>query len=120
MLSLAESGKILAVVVINLFELFVTFVLLLEFCRLRHKRRAIGFVALWLFILLVLPFIFAAVFFNSGFGRLSLISPGFLALTDSDTNLSLLFLTELAHLGIVIVFFAAWRRQWKRLLDQTC
>jgi hypothetical protein len=114
--SLADSWHIVAVAAINLAELFVVFALLLEFCRVRHKRRAAGFMVLWLFILWALPFIFAGVFFNAGFGRISLLSPGFLALADSNADWNLLFLTELAHLGIVVVFFVAWWRQWKKLL----
>ncbi len=117
--SLQNSWRIVAVVAINLAELFITFALLLEFCRVRHKRRAIGFIALWLFILWGLPFICAGVFFNSGFGRISLLSPGFYALADTDADWGLLFLTELAHLGVVVVFFGAWLRQWKRLLAKT-
>jgi hypothetical protein len=117
--SLAESFQIFLVTSINLLEIFLVFALLLEFCRLRHKRRALGFVALWLFIVCVIPFILAGVFSNESFIRLSLLSPGFIALNDrSNVEWSFLFYTVLAHFGIVVMLFIAWQRQWQRLLEK--
>ena len=117
--SLADSLLIFSVTAINLLEIFLVFALLLEFCRLRHKRRALGFVALWLFILCVIPFILAGVFSNEAFVRLSLLSPGFVALNDrSNVEWSRLFYTLLGHFGIVVLLFIAWQRQWKRLLEK--
>ena len=55
---------------------FLMFSLLLEFCRLRFRRRALGFVALWLFVLCILPFILAGVFSNEALAKLSLLAPG--------------------------------------------
>jgi len=119
--SLDRIWNIVAIVCINLVELFVAYALLLEFCRVRHQKRAVGFLALWLFILWALPFIFALVFFDSDFAKLSMLAPGFHALDNPDTASSwdLLFLAELAHGAIIIVLFSAWFRQWKRLLAKT-
>jgi len=115
--SIQDMWRVVLAVAINLAELLVIFTLLLEFCRLRHKRLAVGFITLWLFILWVLPFILGLVFLNWGFVRASLLTPGFFALAKNfDQDWNLLFLTELAHFGIVVVLFLAWRRQWNRLL----
>ncbi len=118
--SLADNWLILLAVFLNLTTLFLTFALLLEFCRLRHGRRALGFIGLWLFALCALPFILAAVFANAGFAQLSLLAPGFYALADSgDTNWALLYGTLLAHAGVVLLLYLNWHRQWQRLLTQT-
>ena len=115
--ALGSSSQIFAVTTINLLEVFLVFALLLEFCRLRHKRRALGFVALWLFILCIIPFILAGVFSNEAIARISLLAPGFIALSDrSDPEWSLQFYTVLAHFGVVAVLFIGWQRQWRRLL----
>ena len=82
--SVADSWEIYAVAVNDLLNFFLIFVFLLEFCRLRFKRRALGFVALWLFVLCILPFILAGVFTTTALGRLSLLSPGVLALAKPD------------------------------------
>ncbi|MDR3457856.1 MAG: hypothetical protein P4N60_10455 [Verrucomicrobiae bacterium] len=117
--SLQESYQILAVVVVNVLEIFLVVALLLEFCRLRHKRRALGFVALWLFVLCVIPFILAGVLRSENLARVSLLAPGFFALADeSDQNWQLLFCTLLAHFGVVVLLFIGWQRQWKRLLER--
>lgn len=118
--SLAASSRIFLVTAINLAEIFLVFALLLECCRLRFKRRALGFVALWVFILCAIPFILAGVFSNEAFARISLLSPGFIALSDrDDPEWPLQFCTLLAHFGVVVMLFIAWRRQWKRLLEKT-
>ena len=121
--SISVNWKIYAVAAGNLLEFFLVFALLLEFCRLRFRRRALGFVALWLFVLCVLPFILAGVFSESAIGRLSLLSPGILALADRDmlndptgSELNCLLLTVLAHFGIVVLLFLVWRNQWQKLL----
>ena len=121
--SISTNWKIYAVATGNLLDFFLVSVLLLEFCRLRFRRRALGFVALWLFVLCVLPFILAGVFSELAVGRLSLLSPGVLALADHDilndptsSELNYLLLTVLAHFGIVVLLFVAWRNQWQRLL----
>lgn len=119
MFSLRDSLPILGVTALNLAEIFLVFALLLEFCRLRHQRRALGFVALWLFILCVIPFILAGVFSNDAFARISLLAPGFIALSDrSDPEWPLQFCTVLAHFGVVVMFYVAWQRQWKQLLTK--
>ncbi|HVU26382.1 MAG TPA: hypothetical protein VHG71_01435 [Verrucomicrobiae bacterium] len=113
----SDSWKIYFIALGNLLTFFLIFSLLLEFCRLRHKRRALGFVALWLFILCILPFILAAVFTNATFARLSLLAPGVVALANpADENLNNLLGIVAAHFGIVILLFLGWRRQWKQLL----
>ncbi|HEX7577740.1 MAG TPA: hypothetical protein VF430_06860, partial [Verrucomicrobiae bacterium] len=118
--SFAGSWKIYAVAVGNLLDFFLIFVFLLEYCRLRFKRRALGFVALWLFVLCVLPFILAGVFTTTALGRLSLLSPGVLALTKPDGDeLNYLLGMVAAHFGIVFLCFLAWQREWKRLLAKT-
>lgn len=118
MCSLQESFQILVVVVVNVLEIFLVVALLLEFCRLRHKRRALGFVALWLFVLCVIPFILAGVLRSEGLARVSLLAPGFFALAnDSDTDWQQLFWVLLAHFFAVVLLFMGWQRQWKRLLE---
>ena len=116
MFSLADSFHIFAVTAINLAEIFLVFVLLLEFCRLRHRRRALGFVALWLFVVCLIPFILAGVFSSETIAHVSLLSPGFVALADRDPEWSLQFYTVLAHFGVVVLLFIGWQRQWKKLL----
>jgi hypothetical protein len=118
--SFADSWEIYAVAVGNLLDFFLIFVFLLEYCRLRFGRRALGFVALWLFVLCVLPFILAGVFTTTALGRLSLLSPGVLALARPDGDeLNYLLGMVAAHFGIVIICFLAWQREWKRLLAKT-
>lgn len=119
MFALAGSGQTFLVTAINLAEIFLVFALLLEFCRLRHKRRALGFVALWLFVVGVIPFILAGVFGSEAFIRFSLLTPGFFALGDrNNEEWSLLAYTLLAHFGIIVLLFIGWRRQWQRLLEK--
>lgn len=113
----ADAWKIYVIAAGNLLNFFLIFSLLLEFCRLQFRRRAIGFVGLWLFILCILPFILGGVFSSSEVAKISLLAPGVVALADprnQDTN-CLLMITA-AHFGIVILLFVAWRRQWKELL----
>ncbi|HXR48405.1 MAG TPA: hypothetical protein VN784_13300 [Candidatus Limnocylindrales bacterium] len=116
-LSFGNSWKIYLIAVGNLLAFFLIFSLLLEFCRLRFRRRALGFVALWLFVLCILPFILAGVFSNEAFAKLSLLAPGAVVLAGSNTA-DLKFLAEctFAHLGIALLLFFAWQRQWKLLL----
>jgi hypothetical protein len=115
--SFGGSWEIYLIAIGNLLTFFLIFALLLEFCRLRHKRRALGFVTLWLFILCVMPFILAGVFTNAAVGKLSLLSPGVVALANpSDENLNYLLGIVAGHFGIVVLLFIGWRRQWKQLL----
>lgn len=116
-LSLAYSWEIYLIAVGNLLAFFLIFSLLLEYCRLRFRRRALGFVALWLFVLCVLPFVLAGVFTNAAIGKLSLLSPGVVALADSnDENLDYLLGIVVGHFGIALLLFLGWQRQWKQLL----
>ena len=119
-LSISTGWKSLAAAAGNLLALFLIFPLLLEFCRLRFHRRALGFFALSLFVLCALPFVLAGVFSNAGFGRISLLSPGAAALSDpAGEELNILLLTDLAHLLIATVLFLAWRNEWSRMLNRT-
>jgi len=116
---LAASWQAYLVAVLNLAEFLLIFALLLEFCRLRHRRRALGFVALWLFVLCAVPLILAAVFSNEMIARVSLLAPGFMALTNGAESWPQLFLALLAHFCVVVILFFGWRRQWKKLLAHT-
>jgi hypothetical protein len=114
---LLENFSGLIVTVVNLLMIFLTFTLLLEFCRLRHQRRALGFVALWLFVLVVVPLILGAVFASEETAQVCLLAPGFLALTSvSAEKLPALHLANLVHFAVVVFLFIDWRRQWKKLL----
>jgi len=116
-LSFGNAWVIYLIAVGNLLAFFLIFSLLLEFCRLRFRRRALGFVALWLFVMCILPFILAGVFANSGIGRISLLTPGVVALANpNDENLGYLLGIVAAHLGIVVLLFVGWQRQWKLVL----
>ncbi|MGA2853678.1 MAG: hypothetical protein ABSE90_06080, partial [Verrucomicrobiota bacterium] len=60
------------------------------------------------------------VFTNAAIGKLSLLSPGVLALAKPDGDeLNYLLGMVAAHFGIVILCFLAWQREWKRLLAKT-
>jgi hypothetical protein len=115
--SFSGSWKIYFIAVGNLLTFFLIFSLLLEFCRLRFRRRALGFVALWLFILCALPFILAGVFSNAAICKMSLLSPGVVALANpNDENLNYLLGIVAGHFGIAMLLFLGWQRQWKQLL----
>ena len=124
--AISSGWMIFTVAAGNLLDFFLVFVLLLEFCRLRFGRRAVGFVGLWLFVLCVLPFILAGVFSEEAVARLSLLSPGVLALANSQGSRDygtadphFLLLTVLAQFGIAVLLFFAWQSEWKRLLAKT-
>lgn len=115
--SLWDSWKVLAVTTGNLLDCFLVFSLLLEFCRLRFKRRAVGFAALWLFVICILPLILAAVFTTSSFAWISLLSPGVLAFSQPDGyEMNCLLGIVAAHFGIVLVLLLLWRREWAKFL----
>lgn len=114
--SFKVDGAVWALAVVNLLVFFLMFSLLLEFCRLRFKRRALGFVALWLFVLCVLPFILAGVFSNEAIAKLSFLAPGTVALAGPGSNdLKYLAGCTFAQLGVVALLFIVWQRQWKSL-----
>jgi hypothetical protein len=115
--SFGRSGASWALAVGNLFVFLLMFSLLLEYCRLRFKRRSLGFVALWLFVLCVLPFILAGVFSSGALGKLSFLAPGIVALagTNGDDLIVPAYATAM-HLGAVVLLFIAWQRQWKLLI----
>jgi hypothetical protein len=115
--SFKAHGLAWALAAANLLMFFLMFALLLEFCRLRFKRRALGFVAFWLFVLCILPFILASVFTNGALAKLSFLAPGAVALAGPDSDdLTYLVGWTFAHLCVVVLLFIAWRRQWKLLV----
>ncbi len=115
--SIANSWETYLIAAGNLLGVFLIFALLFEFCRLRHRRRAVGFLALWLFALCFLPFILAMVFGNSAFAKLSLLAPGVTALdSPADENLNYLLGIVAAHFGIAMLLWIAWQREWRKLL----
>jgi hypothetical protein len=118
--SFAAAWKIYLIAIGNLLGFFLIFSLLLEFCRLRFRRRALGFVALGLFVLCVLPFILAGVFTNAAIGKFSLLAPGIVILADPNSENSNYLLGIVAgHLAIAALFFLRWQRQWKQLLAKS-
>jgi hypothetical protein len=118
--SFAGAWKIYLIAIGNLLGFFLIFSLLLEFCRLRFRRRALGFVALGLFVLCVLPFILAGVFTNAAIGKFSLLAPGIVILADPNSENSNYLLGIVAgHLAIAALFFLRWQRQWKQLLAKS-
>jgi hypothetical protein len=114
--SFKAHGTAWALATANLLVFFLMFSLLLEFCRLRFQRRAVGFVALWLFVLCLLPFVLAGVFSNGGFAKLSFLAPGVMALAGTEIDdLNYLTAPTVAQFAVVVLLFLAWQRQWKSL-----
>ncbi len=112
-----ESSSVCLVTGINLAEIFLIFSLVLEYCRLRYKRRALGFVALWLVGLCIVPVILAGASSNETFARISLLAPGFIALSDENNqDWFQLFSVLFAYFGIVMLLFIGWLREWRKLL----
>ena len=125
MFSLVGSFQHLLVAVVNLLEIFLTFVLLLDYCRLRHQRRAIGFLVLWFFVLCIIPLILSALFQNPAAAHFSLLAPGFIALGNMNgmngmngTDWPMLYKSLVAHLVIDGLIFLGWRQQWNLLLKR--
>ena len=120
MLALKDGWRNLAVIVANTAEVFLIFAFLLEFCRLRHGRRAIGFIALWLFLLCISPVHPRGSFLKLRVFAVLVAGSGFVALSDTmdDQDWTLLFYTLLFHLGALVLVFLGWQRQWKRLLEK--
>ncbi len=111
-----QSWEIYGIAAGNLLTFYLIFLLLFEFCRLHHRRRALGFITLWLFALCIVPFILAGVFSDSGFAKLSLFSPGIVALSNDNANLDGLPAIVAAHFVIAVLLFIGWLREWRRLL----
>ena len=115
--SFKTQGVAWALAVANLLLFFLMFALLLEYCRLRFQRRALGFVALWLFVLCVLPFILAGVFSSEALAKLSFLAPGTVALSGPDNDdLKYLAGWTFIHFCVVVLLLNAWHRQWKLLI----
>jgi hypothetical protein len=120
--SMARSWEMYFIAVLNLLGFSVISSLLLEICRLRHRRRALGFLALWIFILCVLPYIIAGVLGDGAFAQYSLFSPGCVALSPTDIygagvpNLRVPVEITVAHLFIAVLLFVFWAGEWKKLL----
>ena len=115
--SFKAHGAAWALAAVNLLLFLLMFSLVLEYCRLRFKRRALGFVVLWLFVLCILPFILAGVFSNEAIAKLSFLAPGTVALAGSGSDdLNFLVGCTFAQFGVVALLFIAWQRQWRWLL----
>jgi hypothetical protein len=115
--SFGHSGKAWVLATGNLIVFLLMFSLLLEYCRLRFKRRALGFVALWLFVLCILPFILAGVFSNGALAKLSFLAPGAVALAGPNSDdLNYLVGWTSIHFCVVVLLFIVWQRQWKLLI----
>jgi hypothetical protein len=117
--SFSDAGIVWLLAAANILLFFLMFSLLLEFCRLRHKRRALGFVALWLFAVCILPFILAGVFSNEALAKISFLAPGVVAVSDSAADLKFLTGVTFAHFFVVVLLFLGWRQQWQLLLAKT-
>jgi len=105
---------------INLLEIYVIFALMVEFCRLNHQRRAMGFMILWIFVLVVIPLILGALFESAELARLSLVAPGFIALADPEhADWTMLHWAIFLHFVVAVLFYLAWSTRWNRLFQQT-
>jgi hypothetical protein len=122
--SVADSCEVYLIAVGNLLSFCLIFSLLLEFCRLRYKRHAFGFLALWFFILCLFPLVLGVVFLNGNIARFSLLFPGCIALGVSlggnsdffSGDLNCLLSIVIGHLLIAVLVFIGWRREWQKLL----
>jgi hypothetical protein len=117
LLSLPAAWRACLVAAGNLLAFFTVFSLWLEYCRLRFQRRALGFFALGLFILCLLPFVMAGVLSTPALCRLSLLSPGVIALARPETaEMNWLEFTTAGHLAIAATLFLLWRTRWQQSL----
>ena len=123
MFSFARSWEVYFIAVGNLLAFSAIFSLLLEICRLHYRRRALGFLALWIFVICVLPFIAAGVFGDSLYAQFSLLSPGCVALSLSlpeiyakNIDLNIPLEITAAYLFIAILLYTVWWGGWKKLL----
>ncbi len=115
--SITKSWEIYLIAAGNSVAVLLVFALLFEFCRLHHGRRAVGFLALWLFALCFLPFILAGVFRMGTFANVSLLAPGVTALNSSPIdNLNYLLGIVAAHFCLTLLLWIAWQREWRQLL----
>jgi hypothetical protein len=115
--SLSVCWQAYLIAVGNLLACFVSLFFLLEFCRLRFRRRARGAFVLGLFVLCLLPVIMAGVFSSPALFRLSFLVPGILALSGpAGGGFKPLFLATALQLLIAVTFFLLWRSRWRRLL----
>ena len=118
-LSLATSWRAYIVAAGNVLAFFAIFSLGLEFCRLRFQRRSRRFFVLGMSLVCLLPFVPAAAFANAAWCRLSLLSPGILALAQpADRTLNSLLFIVAGHLAIAILLFILWRNRWQTQLQR--
>lgn len=117
-----EAGKAFALAVCSLLICFLSFVLLLEFCRLQFNQSAPGFFAFGMFVLWALPFVLACIFPDSSLGNFSFIAPGIVALTEPYTHGQRFELTRVLsiQIGIVMLLFIAWLFRWKKTIADLC
>jgi hypothetical protein len=103
----------------NLLAVFLTFTVLLEFCRLRFRRHARAIFGLALLVLCALPVLVGSVFFSHELWRFSLLAPGVLALAGPEsTELNLLGGVTLIHLALTAGLAIAWKKEWRRFLNR--
>ena len=116
---LASTWKVYATCVLNTGNLFMILALWLDLCRMQFRRRALGFFALGMFVLGIIPYILAGVFSNETLAKWSLLSPGIWALSQTNDYLNEgLFHIAIAQLGIVVLLFVVWRNRWANRLRQ--
>lgn len=114
--SLRAYGIIWGLATANLLACFAMFCLLIEYCRLRFRHGAPGFVALGLFVLGVLPLILAALLSSESLGLISFLAPGIMALLEpAHVKSPDQVLLTLIQLGVVGALFLAWWQQWQAL-----
>ncbi len=114
---LGLTWKAYATALLNTFEIFMVFGLWLDVCRLQFRRRALGYFALGLFVVTVLPYILAGAFSSDTLARWSLLSPGLGALSKPETSqTNAMFNIALAHLVVVGLLLLIWRNRWGKVL----
>lgn len=113
-----EAAKAFAIVVASLLTCFLSFVLLLEFCRFQFNQSAPGVIVFGLFVLWVLPVVLACIFPESGLGELSFISPGIVALREPYTRPPRFDPAQVlcVQTGIVVLLYFAWLSRWKKTI----
>jgi hypothetical protein len=115
-----DYGVVWGLATANLFACFTLFALLLEYCRLRFRHGALGFVALGLFVLGGLPLILAVLFASEPLALLSFLAPGILALLEpARVAARHQVALTLVQLGVVFLLFLAWWQAWRQLFART-
>jgi hypothetical protein len=104
---------------LNAFAIFAVFGLWLDICRLQFRRRSLGYFALGLFVVALLPYILASGFSSGNLARWSLLSPGLGVLSESNhARTDPMFYIALAHLVVVGLVWLVWHNRWGKVLDR--